>query len=83
MLEPRAARTGDRVRGRRRERRLRALVWALRVVVVALVFFAGLAVGRALERGSEPGGTQTRVRTLVPETVPPASRTVTVTTTAP
>jgi hypothetical protein len=49
----------------------------------AAVFFAGLAIGRALEEAPRPGGTQTLVRTLVPGTVPPATQTVTVTTDAP
>jgi hypothetical protein len=44
------------------------------------VFFAGLAIGKALEQAPEPGGTQTRVRTLEPLTVTPRERTVTVTT---
>lgn len=54
--------------------------WALGLVVLAVVFFAGLAVGRALEEAPRPGGTQTRVRTIEPLTVPPTERTVTVTT---
>jgi hypothetical protein len=45
-----------------------------------LVFFAGLAVGRAVEDAPRPGGTQTVVRTLAPLTVEPQERTVTVTT---
>ncbi|HEX2044298.1 MAG TPA: hypothetical protein VHF23_01585 [Gaiellaceae bacterium] len=73
-----------RERGRaRRERRHRALVWVVRLLLLGLVFFAGLAVGRALESAPRPGGSQTIVRTLEPLTVPPADRTVTVTTAAP
>jgi hypothetical protein len=48
--------------------------------VLALVFVAGLAIGRALESAPDPGGTQTNVRTLEPLTVEPQERTVTVTT---
>jgi hypothetical protein len=79
MLGPRAART----RERGRVRRYRALAWVLRLLVLAVVFFAGLAIGRALESAPRPGGTQTIVRTLDPLTVQPAERTVTVTTSAP
>jgi hypothetical protein len=82
MLEPRAARTRGGVRSRRRERRSHALVWGLRLLVLVVVFVAGLAIGKALEQAPQPGGTQTRVRTIAPETVPPAERTVTITTTA-
>jgi hypothetical protein len=48
--------------------------------VVAVVFVAGLAVGRAVEDAPDPGGTQTIVRTLEPLTIEPRERTVTVTT---
>ena len=58
----------------------RLLSWVVRLLVVAAVFVAGLAVGRALEDAPEPGGTQTIVRTLEPLTVEPRERTVTVTT---
>lgn len=43
-------------------------VW---VLVIAAVFFTGLAIGRALEDAPVPGGTQTLVRTLKPATVAP------------
>jgi hypothetical protein len=78
-LGPRAART----RKRGRVRRYRALAWVLRLLVLAVVFFAGVVIGRALESAPRPGGTQTIVRTLEPLTVEPAERTVTVTTSAP
>jgi hypothetical protein len=48
--------------------------------VVVAVFALGIAVGEALNDGSEPGGTQTLVRTLDPLPLAPAARsTVTVT----
>ena len=62
-------------------RRRAALVWTARLVTLGLAFFAGLAVGRALEDAPKPGGTQTLVRTLVAGTVRPEPETVTVTTT--
>ena len=70
---PRAARRSRRGRGGSR-----LLAWAVRLVVLAVVFGIGVAVGLAL-KVPEPGGTQTLVRTLVPTTVGPAERTVTVT----
>ena len=75
---PDAERRRERERRARRRRR-RALVWIARLVVLGVAFFAGLAVGRAVEDAPEPGGTQTLVRTLVPATVQPEPRTVTVT----
>ena len=48
-------------------------------LVVALL--VGISLGRALEDGPSPGGTQTNVRTLEPQPLPPAARTVTVTVT--
>lgn len=81
MLDPRAARTRRRVRSeRRRARRSRVLVWGLRLLLLAVVFFAGIVVGKALEAAPRPGGTETRLRTIVPATIPPAVGTVTVTT---
>jgi hypothetical protein len=79
MLEPRAT-TRGRARVARRARGSRALRWGLLVLLLAVVFFAGLAIGKALEQAPEPGGIQTRLRTLVPATLAPAERTVTVTT---
>jgi hypothetical protein len=81
-IGPGAVRTRERARVRR-ERRHRGLVWALRLLLLAVIFFAGLAIGRALESAPQPGGDQTIVRTLEPLTVPPADRTVTVTTVSP
>jgi hypothetical protein len=72
-----------RERKRRRRRRL-GLLAAVWVVVIAVVFFVGLVVGRALEDAPKPGGEQTIVQTLVPDTIGPAQTvTVTVTTSSP
>lgn len=77
---------GPRAHGRsrvRRGRRKRTIAVVLGILVLAVVFFAGLAIGRAIEEAPRPGGTQTRIRTLDPLTLPPAERTVTVTTSGP
>ena len=56
----------------------------LAVVVVAIVFVVGVAVGEALHDNPKPGGTQTLVRTLRPLPLAPAAReTVTVTVQSP
>jgi flagellar biogenesis protein FliO len=81
MLEPKATRARSRTRGRRRERRTRFIAWGLRALVLALVFFAGLVIGKALEQSPESDGTQTRLRTLEPRAIAPRERTITVTTT--
>jgi hypothetical protein len=70
----------DARRRRRRTRGRRAAAWVVRVVILAVVLFAGIAVGRALEDAPKPGGTQTIVRTIEPLTVAPRERTVTLTT---
>jgi hypothetical protein len=80
MVGPGPARGRKRPRGRRAGRGRRFLAWLLGLVLLAAVFFAGLAIGRALEEAPQPGGTQTRVRTIEPLTVAPQERTVTVTT---
>jgi hypothetical protein len=74
----------ERARARRADRRRRALVWAGRLVVLGAVFFLGLALGRAVEEGPEPGegSSQTLVRTVVPTTLTP-QETVTVTVSQP
>jgi hypothetical protein len=51
------------------------------VIVLAVVFFVGLAIGRAVEEEPD-AGTQTLVRTLVPTTLTPRE-TVTVTVSNP
>lgn len=75
---PRRSRTRERRRGASSGRRV--VAWILRLAVIAAVFIAGLAIGRALEEAPSPGGTQTVVRTLEPVTIEPRERTVTVTT---
>lgn len=67
-------------RGRRR-RRNPWLRPALATVGLVLALLLGISLGRALEDGPSPGGTQTSVRTLEPKPLPPAARTVTVTVT--
>lgn len=57
---------------------LRLVLTSLGVVLALLI---GISVGRALEDGPSPGGTLTNVRTLQPQPLPPAARTVTVTVT--
>lgn len=51
------------------------------MIVLVVVFAAGLALGQALDDNPSPGSTQTLVRTLKPLEVPPARETVTVTAT--
>jgi flagellar biogenesis protein FliO len=71
----------ERARDRRARRRSRLLRWAGGLLLLALVFFAGLALGRALE-DAPAGGNQTLVRTIVPTTLTPRE-TVTVTVSNP
>ncbi len=73
-----AARQRARARRRRRTRRIVASILAL--VLLGVVFLAGLAIGKAVEQAPRPGGPQTVVRTLDPLSVEPEERTVTVTT---
>ena len=54
----------------------------LGLAAAVLLLLVGISVGRALEDGPAPGGTQTNIRTLQPEQLPPAARTVTVTVTS-
>ena len=58
-------------------------LWRPLLAVVGLVaaLLLGVSIGRALEDGPSPGGTQTNVRTLEPQPLPPAARTVTETVT--
>ena len=77
---PRSPQTRERDRRRGPSPGRRIVVWILRLAVVAVVFVAGVAVGKALDDAPNPGGSQTIVRTLEPLTAEPRERTVTVTT---
>ena len=81
-----ASELGPYPRSRERSRRgrggRRVLAWLVRLAVATVLFFAGLAVGRAIESGPSSGETNTSVRTLVPTTLTP-QQTVTVTVTNP
>jgi hypothetical protein len=71
----------ERTRERSARRSRRALRWGGGLLVLAFVFFAGLAVGKALEdTGSKRD--QRLVRTLLPTTLTPRE-TVTVTVSKP
>lgn len=60
----------------------RSLLIALAFVAFGVVlFWFGVALGRALEEAPEPGQVETLLRTLEPGTLEPVTRTVTVTTT--
>jgi len=72
----------ERAQARRGRTRRRALVWLVRLVAAAVLLFAGVAIGRALESGGESGGTTTSVRTLEVATLTP-QETVTVTVSNP
>lgn len=64
---------------RRRARRNPFLRPLAAVAAGLLVLIIGIAIGRALEDGPAPGGIRTSVRTLKPQPLPPAAKTVTVT----
>jgi len=51
----------------------------LGIVLVALVFALGVALGQALNDNPKPGRSRMFVRTLEPSTLPPVRETVTVT----
>jgi len=53
---------------------MRLVALAVAAIVVLLL---GISVGRALEDGPAPGGTQTNVRTLDPRPLPAVTVTVT------
>ncbi|HEY3106495.1 MAG TPA: hypothetical protein VGJ49_06835 [Gaiellaceae bacterium] len=80
-FERSGSRSRERARERRRRRRRRILRWVGATLLLAVAFFAGLAVGRVLDDES-PSGDQTLVRTLVPTTLTP-QQTVTVTVSNP
>jgi hypothetical protein len=77
------ARRQQRAEERTRARRRRALVWVVRVLAIVVVFFLGIAVGRAIENAPRAGGTETGIRRLSPARLPAVTRTVTVTSSTP
>jgi hypothetical protein len=75
----RKRRRGARGRGRADRAPRLTPVRVAGLIALAVVFFAGLAIGKALEQAPRPGGSQTIVQTLAPTTLaPPATVTVTV-----
>jgi cytochrome bd-type quinol oxidase subunit 2 len=80
LVDPAARR---RERGQRRSRRRRVLIWMVLLGALAAAFFIGVAVGRAVTEEPRPGGAQTQVRSLAPQTLSSPIRTVTVTTSTP
>ena len=68
-----APRTSDDRRRAQLQRRV------LGIVLVALVFALGVALGQALNDNPKPGRSRMFVRTLEPSTLPPVRETVTVT----
>lgn len=75
LSPPAEVRRPDRSRRRRRDGRK---AWAIKIVLVALCFAVGVAVGQVLADEREPGGTVIYERTLRPGTIAPPPRTVTV-----
>ncbi len=64
----------ERRERRKRRRREEVSRWAIRVLVVVLVFALGVALGQALHDNPKPGETTTLERTLsVPTSGNPAS----------
>lgn len=78
---PTSSLASERARERRARRSRRVLRWSGGLLVLAFVFFVGLAVGMALEDDGKTGD-QTLVRTLLPTTLTPRE-TVTVTVSKP
>jgi hypothetical protein len=68
---------------RRRRRGAWLLPWLIRLVVVALVFAAGVALGQALEDQPEPAQPVTSFATIQPWTQTGGTETRTVTVTTP
>jgi hypothetical protein len=72
----------ERARARRGSTGRKVLVWLVRLLAAAVLLFAGIAIGRALESGGASGETNTTVRTLEVTTLTP-QETVTVTVSSP
>jgi type VI protein secretion system component VasF len=58
---------------RRRRRREEVSRWAIRAVIVLIVFAFGIALGQALHDNPKTGGTVTLERTVSLPSVPPGS----------
>jgi len=56
-----------------------ALGIVLRLAVLAAIFAVGVALGEALHDNPKPGETRTQTRQLRPVSLPPVTRTITVT----
>jgi hypothetical protein len=78
---PTSSLASERARARSARSGRRVLRWSGGLLVLAFVFFVGLAVGMALEDNGKTGD-QTLVRTLLPTTLTPRE-TVTVTVSKP
>jgi len=63
----------EREERRRRKRREEITRWGFRVLLVALVFALGIALGEALHDNPKPGDTVTFERTLSIPSGPPGS----------
>jgi type VI protein secretion system component VasF len=51
---------------RRRRRRARPPIWLVALVLAALIFAAGVALGQALKDNPKPGLTVTTTKTIIP-----------------
>jgi len=58
---------------RRRRRRVDVGRWAIRLLLVLIVFGLGIAVGQALHDNPQPGGTISYEQTVSVPSVPPGS----------
>jgi hypothetical protein len=70
-------------RERRHGRRRFFPRWIAFLFVLVAVFVVGIAIGKTLDDGPDPGRVTTSVRTLAPLPQEPPPRTVTVTVTQP
>ena len=66
-------RQSERDARRRRRRRGDLARWALRLLVVVIVFGLGIALGQALHDNPKPGGTLSFEQTVSVPSVPPGS----------
>jgi hypothetical protein len=73
-------RAGNRRRYARRSPTRLVLGIVLRLVLLAAVFAVGIALGESLHDNPKPGDSRTQTRQLRPVSLPPVTRTITVTT---